>query len=571
MVHAGLQTIRLLSDLVLASRSLFMEAELTDEIFEIILGKRNIDRANLPDFLNPKYDNQHDPFLLPDMDKAVKRLLRAHKGQEKITIYGDYDVDGVTSSALLLDAFEKFGFENVDFFLPNRFIDGYGISERAVEIIHQRGTDLIVTVDCGSLNHKEIELANSLGLDVVVTDHHNIAESQPRAIAVVNPQRPENRYPEANIFAGVGVAFKLVQALGAHLPGLENGREKWLLDLVALGTVCDIVPMTGENRQNVYWGLEVLRKTRRPGIKAMLAATSTENISTSTLGFVLGPMINSAGRLETAEKALDLVFERDGLLALEKSNQLSALNKKRRDLQQKSLKKAIKLAENYKNDPVLVIADTSFNEGVIGIIASGLVDKFKKPVFVIGIEGEIAKGSARSFGDFSASQAVYSAEEVITKGGGHDAAAGVTLPTKKVDDFRKLVNNFYKSLNLKNQLAKLLPVPDMSLNDLSPLTFELYSKIQQLEPFGPGNEEPIFALKNLTVKHRQDMGDKKQHIKYTFTDGENEIKMIKFNAPNEFIFEPGEIVDVMFRIGLNEWRGRRTVEGMILHIRESDL
>ena len=161
MVHAGLQTIRPRSDLVLASRSLFMEAELTDEIFEIILGKRNIDRANLPDFLNPKYDNQHDPFLLPDMDKAVKRLLRAHKGQEKITIYGDYDVDGVTSSALLLDAFEKFGFENVDFFLPNRFIDGYGISERAVEIIHQRGTDLIVTVDCGSLNHKEIELAES--------------------------------------------------------------------------------------------------------------------------------------------------------------------------------------------------------------------------------------------------------------------------------------------------------------------------------------------------------------------------------------------------------------------------
>ncbi len=544
---------------------------MTDKIFEIILNKRKIDCAGLIDFLNPKYENQHDPFLLPDMEKAVKRLLKAHKNQEKITIYGDYDVDGVTSSALLLDAFEKFGFENVDFFLPDRFVDGYGISERAVGLIHERGTDLIVTVDCGSLNHKEIELANNLGIDVVVTDHHNIAEVQPEAIAVVNPQRPENKYPEANIFAGVGVAFKLAQALSAHLSGLENGHEKWLLDLVALGTVCDIVPMKGENRQNVYWGLEVLKKTRRPGIKAMLVATNTENISTSTLGFVLGPMINSAGRLETAEKALDLVFESDGLLALEKSNQLFALNKKRRDLQQKSLKKAIKLAENYKNDPVLVVADKSFNEGVIGIVASGLVDKFKKPVFVISIEGEIAKGSARSFGDFSASQAVHAAEDVVIKGGGHDAAAGVTLPADKIDDFRKLVNEFYKSLNLKNQLAKLLPAPDVVLDDLSPLTFELYSKIQQLEPFGPGNEEPIFTVKNLIVKHRQDMGDKKQHIKYTFTDGKNEIKMIKFNAPSEFVFEPGEIVDVMFNLGLNEWRGRRSVEGMILHITENGL
>lgn len=544
---------------------------MTDKIFEIILSKRQIDHDSLPDFLNPKYDNQHDPFLLPDMDKAVERLLEAHKKQEKITIYGDYDVDGVTSSALLLDAFEKFGFENVDFFLPDRFIDGYGISERAVEIIHERGTNLIVTVDCGSLNHEEIELANSFGVDVVVTDHHNIAEIQPNAVAVVNPQRPENQYPDANIFAGVGVAFKLAQALSKYLPGLESGHEKWLLDLVALGTVCDIVPMKGENRQNVYWGLEVLRKTRRPGIKAMLAATNTENISTSTLGFVLGPMINSAGRLETAEKALDLVFEHDGLLVLEKSNQLFALNKKRRDLQQKSLKKAIKLAENHKNDPVLVVADASFNEGVIGIVASGLVDKFKKPVFVISIEGEIAKGSARSFGDFSASRAVRAAERVIIKGGGHDAAAGVTLPTEEVDDFRELVNDFYKSLNLKNQIDKLLPISDVMLDDLSPLNFELYTKIQQLEPFGPSNEEPIFFIKNLTIKHRQDMGDKKQHIKYTLTDGKNEIKMIKFNAPSEFIFELGEIIDVMFSLSLNEWRGRKTVEGMILHIRESDL
>ena len=539
---------------------------MVEQIFEQILENRGISKENREAFLNPNYDNQYDPFLLPDMKKAVERLLIAHKKQEKITVYGDYDVDGVSASTVILTAFEKFGFKNVDYFLPDRFKDGYGMNERGVRVLADRGTNLILTVDCGSLNHAEIDFAKGFGIDTIVTDHHNIAEVQPNAVAVVNPRRKENKYPQAENFAGVGVAFKLVQALQTKLEGFPAGQEKWLLDMVALGTVCDIMKQTVENRQNTFWGLKVLSKTRRAGLKSMLALAGVKDPTSSTLGFIIGPRINSAGRLETAEKALDLMLEKDAFIAFEKAKNLDDLNKKRHKIQHEALEIAIQKAEDFKNDKVLVVADESFNDGIIGIVASGLLERFKKPVFVISIGGDVAKGSARSFGDFSASQAVQNASEIIIKGGGHDAAAGVTLPTDKIDDFRKSVNDFYKSLKLKNQLEKLLPKVDIQLEDFSPISLELFEKISLLEPFGNGNEEPTFEIKNAYVIARQEMGEQKQHLKLTLTDGEREIKMLKFNAPKEFFAEIGEEVDVIFSIGLNEWQGQKNVEGQILHL-----
>ena len=536
------------------------------EIIERILENRGILKENREAFLNPDYNNQHDPFLLTDMEKAVERLLQAHKNQEKITVYGDYDVDGVSASTIILDAFEKFGFKNVDYFLPDRFKDGYGMNKRGVKLLAERGTNLILTVDCGSLNHAEIDFAKGFGIDTIVTDHHNIAEVQPNAVAVVNPRRKENKYPQAEKFAGVGVAFKLIQALQTRLDGLPLGQEKWLLDMVALGTVCDIMQQTVENRQNTFWGLKVMEKTRRNGLKSMLAYAVIDKPNSSTLGFVLGPRINSAGRLETAEKALELMLEKDSFRALEKAKYLDELNKKRRKLQSDALEIAIQKAKDFENDKVLVIADKNFNDGIIGIVASGLMEKFKKPVFVISIDGEIAKGSARSFGEFSASQAVDKAREIIIKGGGHDAAAGVTLPTSKIDDFRRIVNEFYDSLNLEDQLKYLLPKVDIQLEDFSPISLDLFEKITKLEPFGNGNEEPTFEIKNARVVARQEMGDKKQHLKLTLTDGENEIKMLKFNAPEEFFAEIGEEIDVVFSLGLNEWQGQKNIEGQILHL-----
>ena len=539
---------------------------MVEQIFEQILKNRGISKENREAFLSPNYNNQHDPFFLPDMKKAVERLLIAHKKQEKITVYGDYDVDGVSASTVILTAFEKFGFKNVDYFLPDRFKDGYGMNERGVRVLADRGTNLILTVDCGSLNHAEIDFAKGFGIDTIVTDHHNIAEVQPNAVAVVNPRRKENKYPQAENFAGVGVAFKLVQALQTKLEGFPAGQEKWLLDMVALGTVCDIMKQTVENRQNTFWGLKVLSKTRRAGLKSMLALAGVKDPTSSTLGFIIGPRINSAGRLETAEKALDLMLEKDSFVAFEKAKNLDDLNKKRRKIQHEALEIAIQKAEDFKNDKVLVVADEGFNDGIIGIVASGLLERFKKPVFVISIEGDVAKGSARSFGDFSASRAVQNASEIIIKGGGHDAAAGVTLLTLKIDDFRKSVNDFYDSLKLKNQLEKLLPKVDIQLEDFSPISLELFEKISLLEPFGNGNEEPTFEIKNAYVVARQEMGDKNQHLKLTLTDGKNEIKMLKFNAPKEFFAEIGEEVDVIFSLGLNEWQGQKNVEGQILHL-----
>ncbi|MDO4872306.1 MAG: single-stranded-DNA-specific exonuclease RecJ [bacterium] len=542
---------------------MLLEAE---QIFEQILANRGISKENREAFLNPNYENQHDPFLLPDMEKAVERLLRAHKNQEKITVYGDYDVDGVSASTVILTAFEKFGFRNVDYFLPDRFKDGYGMNERGVKILAERGTNLILTVDCGSLNHAEIDFAKGFGIDTIVTDHHNIAEIQPNAVAVVNPRRKENQYPQAEKFAGVGVAFKLVQALQTKLDGLPLGQEKWLLDMVSLGTVCDIMEQTLENRQNTFWGLKVLSKTRRVGLKSMLAFAGVKEPKSSTLGFIIGPRINSAGRLETAEKALDLMLETDPFLAFEKAKSLDDLNEQRRKIQHEALEIAIRKAATFENDDVLVVADENFNDGIIGIVASGLLERFKKPVFVISIEGEVAKGSARSFGDFSASQAVQNASEIIIKGGGHDAAAGVTLPTSKIDDFRKSVNDFYRSLKLQNQLEKLLPQVDIQLEDFAPISLELFEKISLLEPFGKGNEEPTFEIKNARVVARQEMGEQKQHLKLTLTDGAREMKMLKFNAPKEFFAEIDEEIDVIFSLGLNEWQGRKSVEGQILHL-----
>lgn len=539
---------------------------MVEQIFEQILENRGISKEDREAFLNPNYDNQHDPFLLPDMKKAVERLLVAHKKQEKITVYGDYDVDGVSASTVILTAFEKFGFKNVDYFLPDRFKDGYGMNERGVKILAERGTNLILTVDCGSLNHAEIDFAKGFGIDTIVTDHHNIAEIQPNAVAVVNPRRPENQYPQAEKFAGVGVAFKLVQALQAKLDGFPAGQEKWLLDMVALGTVCDVMEQTIENRQNIFWGLKVLAKTQRVGLKSMLALAGIKDPKSSTLGFIIGPRINSAGRLETAEKALDLMLEKDAFAAFEKAKSLDDLNKVRRKIQHEALEIAIQKAKDFQKDDVLVVADESFNDGIIGIVASGLLERFKKPVFVISIEGNIAKGSARSFGNFSASQAVEQAREIIIKGGGHDAAAGVTLPTDKIDIFRRIVNDFYKSLKLKNQLEKLLPKVDIQLEDFSPISLQLFEKISQLEPFGKGNEEPTFEIENVRVVSRQEMGEQKQHLKLILTDGEHEIKMLKFNAPKEFFAEIGEEVDVIFSIGLNEWQGQKNVEGQILHL-----
>ena len=539
-------------------------------LFEQILTARGLmTRAARQAFLQPDYMAvKHDPFLLPDMKKAVARLKQAREQGEKIVIYGDYDIDGLSATALLLDAFGKFGFEDVDAFIPNRFVEGYGMTMGAVDKVRDMGTDLIVTVDTGSLCHAEIAYAASLGIDTVVTDHHNVAETPPPSVAAVNPKFSGHTYPFRDL-CGAGVAFKLVQALQTELDGLPDGYEKWLLDLVALGTVCDIVTLADENRANVYWGLEVLKKQQRPGLKALMAVAGIEpeQVNARHLGFGLGPRMNAAGRLETAQHALDMLVARDGLAALEASEKLEELNVKRRGTQDAIFTEACQQAEELANDRVLVVSSDGWNHGVIGIVASKLVEKYKKPVFIIGERGEEATGSARSFGDFSAADAVRAADDIIIKGGGHGAAAGVTLATGKIGDFRRRVNEFYDSLQLTNQERYLLPRADVEIDDFSEIDEELVANLAKMEPFGNGNPEPVLKITRASVLSMRRMGADGQHVKLALRDKNGKVlQMLAFNAPEEFFREPGDEVAAWFQPTINEWQGARTVEGRLLHI-----
>lgn len=615
-------------------------------LFEQICAARGLVGEAKERFLVPDYTTRHDPFLLPDMQAAVDRLVQARAAQEHVTIYGDYDIDGLTASTVLIDALESFGFSQVDVFIPNRFVEGYGLTVDAVERIAATGSTLIITVDCGSLSEKEIIRAGELGVDVIVTDHHNVAPVQPPAIAVINPKRLLQDYPEAyegyilkaplassqiseksarssldagpvdesapdseksEILSesgaaplvatrlsssvssqkpptkyhlpstklypfldlpGVGVAFKLVQALQTALPGLEPGQEKWLLDLVALGTVCDVVTLVDENRTHVYWGLKVLAQTRRPGLKALMAVSGVEphKVTARSLGFGLGPRMNAAGRLETAQYALDMLRAIDGTTALAHAQQLDAMNQARRAEQDRIFKEAITQAEQLADDSVLVVSGSGWSHGIIGIVAAKLLEKFKKPTYVLEEMGDEAKGSARSYGDFSAADAIRASDDIITKGGGHKLAAGVTLPTKNIQAFRERVNAFYRESKLFNQEALLLPRAD-AVASFAEVTEQLIAEIATLEPFGSGNPQPVLMSENVVVMHQRRMGAEAQHVKLELKDvSGKKISMLAFNAPEHFFVEPGEYVNVWYQPDVNEWQGRRSIEGRLLHL-----
>ncbi|PID33128.1 single-stranded-DNA-specific exonuclease RecJ [Candidatus Saccharibacteria bacterium] len=539
-------------------------------LFEKLLAARGLDDlAKRQAFLSPDYEaTSHDPFLLPDMRLAVERLKLALERQEKIVIYGDYDIDGLSATALLIDALGSFGFKKVGAFIPNRFVEGYGMTLPAIDKVKGMGAELILTVDCGSLCHKEIEYASSLGIDTIVTDHHNVADTPPPSVAAVNPKFKNHQYPFIDL-CGAGVAFKLVQALQTELEGLPKGHEKWLLDLVALGTVCDVVSLEDENRASVFWGLEVMKKQRRTGLKALMALASVdpEKLTARSLGFGLGPRMNAAGRLDTAQWALDMLVAEDGLSALSASEKLEDFNQQRRGIQDEIFEEACLQADQMNNDQVLVVSAPGWNHGVIGIVASKLVERYKKPTFILSERGDESTGSARSFGDFSVADAIKAAGDFIIKGGGHKAAAGVTLPTKNIAAFRRKVNQFYKSLDLKDQQRYLLPAADVEIDDFSEIDEQLVEDISRMEPFGNGNPEPILKINQATVTHVRQMGADGQHLKLSLTDRDGLIlQMLAFNAPEEFFCQVGDRVAAWFQPNINHWNGISSVEGRLLHL-----
>ena len=453
------------------------------KIFEQLLKNRHFAK----DFLHPKYDDTLDPFLLHDMDKAISRIKKAIKNSEKILIYGDYDVDGVTASTVMEQALilADTNPDNISIMLPDRFADGYGMSPKLITRAKKQGINLVITVDCGSHNHAIIDELNTLNIDTIVSDHHETADTMPDAIAVINPHRKDYPTQELQNLAGVGVAFKIAQAL-AKEDLIKNGQEKWLLDLVLLGTVCDSMTLIGENRILGYYGIKVLSKTRRPGLAELMFRSGVKSINSESIGFQIGPRLNAAGRLDTADLSLNLLRAKTPIDAAPLAERLEILNKKRKTEQIAATREITQ--RGVSNDPV-IIETGNWHEGILGIVAGRLVEQYHRPAFVLtDVGNNVFKGSGRSFGDFNLADALNYAKDSIIGGGGHAGAAGVRVDGKELYNFREQINEYYRSLHLTNQEDYLKQHADLDVTDFSELNLDLLDELKQLEPYGPGNQ-----------------------------------------------------------------------------------
>lgn len=542
-----------------------------NKIFTQIVQARHL----TDDFLHPKYESLNDPFKMPDMKKAVARIKKALENREKILIYGDYDVDGVTASTVMESALKLAGVDpkQIEIMLPDRFIDGYGMSPRLITRAKEDKITLVITVDCGSRNHSIVDELNENNIDTVITDHHECEDTLPEAVAVINPHRHDYAGPEElKDLAGVGVAFKLAQAL-VKSGLIEPGQEKWLLDLVMIGTLCDSMEITTENRILTYFGKIVLEKTRRPGLKELMKNGQVDKITSEAIGFRIGPRLNAAGRLKTAEISLNVLRTNSATEAAKFASALEELNKERKSAQRAATSEIEKrLDERKKSDQTPVIIETgTFHEGIIGIVAGRLVEKYHRPAFVLTeVEDGIFKGSGRSFGEFNLAEALNYAKDSIIGGGGHAMAAGVQVKAENLYKFREKINEYYSSLNLENQERFLKTPADLEITDLKDIDLELMDDLSTLEPFGTGNEEPIICLKDAFIVDQKCMGSEGTHLRLDLKGKDGKIiKTVAFSAPEGW-FNLDDTIPHTFTVRpvINEWNGTRSVESHLLDILE---
>ena len=515
-------------------------------------------------FLSPKLDQLLDPFLLTDMDLAVKRLLAAIAGQERIAIHGDYDVDGITSTVILRRALELLG-ANVGHFIPERLTDGYGLQANTIERLHGEGVKLVVSVDCGIRGAEAAKRARDLGLDLIITDHHEPDTELPCALAIVNPRRHDCTYPDKNL-AGVGVALKLVQALCAR-----TERSHWLpgfVKIAAIGTLADVVPLVGENRIIAKLGLEMLtRGPHKVGLRALLDASGLtgKTIDSYHIGFMVAPRINAAGRMSTPDIATRLLLASDDAMADEAralAEQLESENTRRRQEDQDILAKAKKIVES---DPeigsraVLVVAGEGWHRGVIGIVASKLVDAFYRPAIVLSIDGDITHGSCRSIPGFNMLGALESCAGMLARFGGHKQAAGLQLETRRIREFRQAINEHAEAILTPDHLR-----PRLWLD--GPLAFgaitdRVVAEFATLAPFGPGNPKPKFYTGPVEIVD----GPRKlkdRHLKMSMRQNGRTLRAIQWNAAEreERLTAQKAGVEIAYTVEENEFQGEKYLE-----------
>jgi single-stranded-DNA-specific exonuclease len=551
------------------SDALLAETKLSPMTLQVCLGRGLTTAQSIRDHLQPKFEQLHHPMSIKDMDKTTARLSRARAGQELIRVFGDYDVDGTTGAALLSWVFRDFGLK-FDVRQPDRFKDGYGLNVGAVEEASAAGVTVLLTVDCGITSFDAITRAGELGIEVIVVDHHQLdaVRGLPAAHAVINPQRPDCESGLKQL-CGCGLAFYL--AMGLRIKGREEGwfvgqtepNLKQHLDLVVMATAADMVPLTGDNHILVRHGMDVLKNTRKPGVRALLdaAGVGSKDLSPGHLGFVLGPRINASGRMQSASLALELLSTTDAARGTQLAHELERLNKERAELQNQIWDEVRGRVETgiadgkYKHG--IVVADAGWHEGVVGIVASRVTETFRRPAAVISIREDFAKGSVRTFGGKDVLGALRSSAELLLGFGGHKHAAGLSLKPENLAAFEASFDDALSRVDEDTKGTPLLIEGECQISDLDAKTLQ---ELENLGPFGPGNPEPVFSFKAWVQSHRV---LKERHLKLTLEDAESgsSIEGIWFHAAQERDLESPEFAEECEWAGvpeLNRFRGQAT-------------
>ena len=528
---------------------------------QLLINRETKEVPSARKFLKADLKDLRDPYIFQDMEKAVEKILRAINNNERILIYGDYDVDGLTSVALLFTILRKFT-TNLYYYIPNRFQEGYGLNEEAIDILFKNNIKLIITVDCGINSISEIEKANNYSINVIVTDHHQPRKSLPSALAIINPKCDTN-YPFKEL-AGVGVSFKVAQALYSKLK--KNQDDLWsLLDYVALGSIADSVPFIDENRILIKYGLRALNQTNKEGLKALIMESGVNygNLGTKEVNFALAPRINAAGRLGDPKLALELLLTDSEYKAKYLSQKLSEINKRRREIGDNILKEARKFASiqvKEKDNKVLVLESENWNQGVIGIIASRLVDEFNRPAIIISKKNGIAKGSGRSIKGFHLYNVLESCQDILINFGGHELAAGITMESNKIPEFKLRINEISQNFIKEDDLSPELKIDtQISLSDIN---FGLIKDISVLEPFGIGNPQPVFCSYKNIISDWRLVGGKREHLKIKIKGENRTLEGIGFKLSKigKQIFSENKVVDLAFNIELNKWNGTENLQ-----------
>lgn len=534
-----------------------------NKLISTILANRNITtEEEIRLFLSPTRKDFHNPFLITDMEKSVERIIKAIENNEKVTIYGDYDVDGITSITVLKSFLKDRGLETSQY-IPNRLNEGYGLNNNAIEKIKQQGCDLMITVDCGISAINEINYASSLGIETIITDHHEPGNEIPKAFAVIDNKRKDSKYPFREL-AGVGVVFKLIQAIGIKL-GLKEEEYLKYLDIVCVGTISDIVPLVDENRVIAKLGLMLIRQTRNIGLKSIIDTSGYTKIDSNSISFGIAPRINACGRMGKAEDALELFLSKNYNEVSELAKKLNDYNKLRQDTEKEIYENAIKQIEQNKLDKnnSIIVGGHNWHHGVIGIVSSKITEMYFKPSILLSFEEDgIGTGSGRSIPGFDLHEALTKCLGSVGKFGGHSMAVGLTVKKEKFEEFKKE----FEQIATKSNVSEIIPVINIDAKiDFSAINKDMVESLKQLEPFGEGNKMPVFVFKNLKIDSIRALSEGK-HLKLTLKEGNTVVNAIGFNIGNladEYII--GDKIDVVGVLEVNNFNG---VESLQINIKD---